>query len=317
MTNDFLSPYINFSIRPRTDDVNELDFEIWSNEINLAKLPGLKHIEVTLTVGSFADGNGDGPTHHEEGYTSFKPKPNGSRLTLQIKDLKPAEEWVEGTKANLEPDNQTEVWRQVEFGGSAHYFRVLNGGSRIIKGVAALVLENQKVALYDNSDQFVASLQGCEVVLARVHFALIPVKQGKAFVLEQRDNLAKRRVLLTVTPQSSNGPQALCIVHRSDLAVMPPNGWATLPGAFNYMVNAPLERDVPELRLEFHLLDNWLSLNENGKHVKIKPAQVSMQYLASEDWIAAPLCSTKAPDGSIAICTSVSNPLAPMWKEAT
>lgn len=315
MATDFLSPYINFSIRPLINgDSWGLDFEIWSNQIDLAKLPGTKHIDVTLTVGGFADGTSDGPTHHEEGYAPFKPTPDGSRLKLKIERLRCVEEWVEGTKE--ERGRESEEWREVELGGVTRYFRVLNGGSRIVKGVAALVLKNQMVALYGNSDHPAASLQGCEVVLARVHFALIPAVQGRAFVLEQRSILPKRRALLTLTPQDVDGPKALCIVHRTDLESAPPDDWRALPGAPNYTIHAPKGHNTPEMRLEFRLLDNWLSFKENGKSVRINPRQVSIYELSGAAWEPAPLCPTPADDGRIAVCTSRSVPLALMWKKA-
>ena len=216
MTVEFQSPYFQFSVRPEGED--GLELRVWSDQMDLAALPDKKRIQIALTVGSLAGAADDGGTGREEGYTFDldEPKPGEREFTLHLEKLQPASQRVDAAE--------------------------LNAGLKIVQGVAALLLEDQKLTLYDAQGWAAAHLASASVILAEVQFVLLPAQSGVPFVLAQPDKL------LTLTPTTDDATQ-LCIVTRDDF----PSGLSRLPGSKYYVFSVPSGERVPAMALTFHL----------------------------------------------------------------
>ena len=214
MAIDFLSPYYTFM--PQTQSDNELELRVWSDQTALASLPGRKRLHVTLTTGSFADGIDDGGTGREEGYTAFdlEAVDDGSgQFTRKLDNLQPA----------------------------------AFDGSPLVRGVVALVLEDQKLTLYDPSGQPLRHLTGATVTLARARFVFIPQ------LTDQPITLRSQIKLLTIKA-ADHQSRPLAIVYRDGLPPNHPKDISAAPGLNYYWFSRALDYE-----LEFHKLPGWPS----------------------------------------------------------
>lgn len=204
-----LSDYINITVSPLIDhdctkNDNCLSFEVDAEK--LSTLPGKKLLYVTLTSGTFADGTNDGGTGREDGYAPFELTlgAGSKKFTQVIKKLQPGEKAV-------------------------------------VKGVVALALEEQKLALLDANGTTAATTDIATVIVARVHFALLSLKAGERYLLTRRDPL----LVLTAEKDVSN----LCLVYREDA---PPGLEARIPDSHYFMLRVPDDQDVADLVLDFY-----------------------------------------------------------------
>lgn len=206
MAIDF-SDYISILVKPGGNE--GLHFTVPA--AGLKTLPGKTLLHITLTTGTFADGTNDGGTGREDGYAPFKPRlePGGTEFTLLIEKLQPAAP-KPGEKA-------------------------------VVKGVAALALEEQKLAVLDASGATVATADAATVIVARVHFALLSLNAGESYQLTRRDPL--------VTLTSETDVDKLCVVYREDA----PSGLDRIPGSHYVVFSVTQGGHVPGLELEFHV----------------------------------------------------------------
>ena len=264
MTIEFQSPYIQFIVRPEGED--GLAFRVWSDQLQLAALPGKKRVQVKLTVGSLAGAADDGGTGREEGYTFDldEPGPGEQEFTLHLKKLQPASEQVGGA--------------------------TLNPGLKIVKGAAALLVEDQKLTLYDAQGWMAAHVAGATVTLARVQFVLLPAQAGVPFALAQQDTL------LTLTPTNDDAT-TLCIVYRDDV----PAGLASLPGSKTYVVSAPSGERVPAMALTFYLTPEQTQA--------VDASRIRVFYLLRGAWKELPGAQTLAAKAT-SITAAASGPNA-------
>jgi hypothetical protein len=208
-----------------------LSFEVDAEK--LSTLPGKKLLYITLTTGTFADGTNDGGTGREDGYAPFELTlgAGNKKFTQVIKKLQPSD---------------------LGFARNA-------GEKAVVKGVVALALEEQKLALLDANGATAATTDTATVIVARAHFALLSLKAGERYLLTRRDPL----LVLTAEKDVSN----LCLVYREDAH---PGLEARIPGSHYFILSVPTDQEVKDLVLDFYTLNpaNTTVFNRGSINVK-------------------------------------------------
>lgn len=203
-----LSDYISMLVKP---EGSGLRFTIpVPAAAALNNLPGVKRLHITLTTGDFAQGSGEGGTGREDGYAPFDPAFSQNEFTLLIQNLQP---------------------------------QPLADGTTVLKGVAALALEQQRLAVLDTNGATVGTADAGLMIVTRIHFAWLSLKAGKRYLL------TRVKPLLALTAKTDVAK--LCVVYRED--ALP--GLTLVPGSHFVTLSTTGGPSVPNLALEFYTAD--------------------------------------------------------------